>query len=95
MGRPATILEASPTTWWLVGVITAIVKAKLAIRTAVLGAAPCAATVFPKYPHVEGREAVVLEVEGAPPAQPPPAGKCLPAMGQGHVAGGGDLDPSP
>ena len=34
-----------------------------------LGATPCAATIFPKHPHVEGGIAVKLEVQGAPPAQ--------------------------
>ena len=34
-----------------------------------LGATPCAATIFPKHPHVEGGVAVELEVQGAPAAQ--------------------------
>ena len=48
-------------------------------------------TIFPKHPHEKGRSTIVLEVEGAPPAQAARAGKCLPAAGQGHVPGDGDL----
>ena len=50
------------------GVVAAIVKAQLVIAAAVLMAAPCTAAVFPKNPHVEGRVAVKLEVQGAPMA---------------------------
>ena len=35
-----------------------------------LGATPCAATIFPKHPHVEGGIAVKLEVQGAPTVRP-------------------------
>ena len=57
----------------------------------VLGAAPCAATIFPKHPHVEGGIAVKLEVQGAPTAQATRAGKRLPTAGQGQAPGRGDL----
>ena len=97
MGRPATVLEASPAMRWLVvaaaagalaggaatagravavakgklalSIVTTVVKAKLIVAATVFRAAPCTTTFFPEHPHVEGREAVVLEVEGAPPAQ--------------------------
>ena len=54
-----------------------------------------AATVFPEHPHVEGRVAVELEVEGAPLAQAARAGERLPTAGQSYVARDGDLDRDP
>ena len=57
----------------------------------VFRAAPSAATIFPKHPHVEGGIAVELEVQGAPAAQATRAGKRLPAMGQGQAPGREDL----
>ena len=62
--------------------VTTVIKAEHIVAVVVLRAAPDAATIFPKYPHEKGRFAVVLEVEGAPPAQPARAGECLPASGQ-------------
>ena len=59
--------------------ITTIAKAEHLLAVVDLGAAPGAATIFPKHPHVEGRITVVLEMEGAPPAQATRAGKRLPA----------------
>lgn len=67
-------------------VIMTIIKAKLIVVAAIFGAAPCAVAVFPKHPHIEGLEAVLLEVEGAPPAQVVRVGKRLPSAGQGHIA---------
>ena len=60
-----------------------------------LGAAPGAATIFLKHPHIKGRSTIVLEVEGAPPAQAARAGERLPAAGQSYVARGGSLDRDP
>ena len=60
-----------------------------------LRAAPGAATIFPKHPHIEGRSTVILEVERAPPAQAVRAGERLLAAGQGYVARGGSLDRDP
>ena len=60
-----------------------------------LGAAPGAATVLPEHPHIESRVAVILEVEGAPPAQATRAGKRLLAPGQDHIPGDGDLHRDP
>ena len=45
------------------------------IATVALWAAPCTWAVFPEYPHIEGRDAIVPEVEGAPPVQASHAGK--------------------
>ena len=75
--------------------ITTIAKAEHLLAVVHLGAAPGAATIFPEHPHIEGRPTVILEVERAPPAQAARAGKCLPATGQGYVAGGGDLGANP
>ena len=47
----------------LVAIIT---KAEHLLTVVRLGAAPDAATIFPKHPHIEGRSAIVLEVEGTP-----------------------------
>ena len=90
-GRAAAVAKGKLT----LSVSTAVIKAKLIAVLVVFGEAPCAAAIFPKHPHVEGRDAVVLEVEGAPPAQATRAGKRLPATGQGHVPGGGNFDPDP
>nr|XP_040243819.1 CASP-like protein 4A1 [Aegilops tauschii subsp. strangulata] len=76
-------------------VVTAVIKAKLIVAAAILGAAPRMAVVLPEHPHVEGHEAVLPEVEGAPSAQASCAGERLPTASQGHVTCGGDLDPSP
>ena len=76
-----------------------VAKAKLAVATiivvAVLQEAPHAAAVLPEHPHIEGRQAVVLEVEGAPSAPATCAGEGLPATGQYHAARGGDLGTNP
>ena len=76
-----------------------IARAELVVATivvaAVLRAAPHAAVVPPEYPHKEGRQAVVLEVEGAPSAQATRAGEGLPAVDQDHVPRGGDLGTNP
>ena len=56
-----------------------------------LGATPCAATIFPKHPHVEGGVAAELEVQGAPTAQAMRAGKPLPTAGHCQAPGCGDL----
>ena len=61
----------------------------------VLRAAPDAAAIFPEHPHVEGHLAVILEVEGAPPAQTMCAGERLPAASQGYAARSGSLDRNP
>nr|XP_020159471.1 uncharacterized protein DKFZp434B061-like [Aegilops tauschii subsp. strangulata] len=76
-------------------IVAAVVKAKLIVAAAVFGAASCTTAVFPEDPHVESREAIVHEVEGAPPAQAAWAGERLPAAGQGHLPGGSDFDPNP
>ena len=74
-------------------------ETKLAIATiivaAILRAAPHASSLLPGHPHVEGCQAIVLEVEGAPSAQATHAGEGLPAAGQDHAAGGGDLGTDP
>ena len=57
------------------------VKAKIIVAAAIFWAAPCVAVVFPEHPKEEGRKAIILEVEGAPPAQAPRVGECLPTMG--------------
>ena len=75
--------------------VTTVAKAKHLAAVVVLRAASDAATIFPEYPHVEGRVAVVLEVEGAPLAQAACVGKRLPAVGQGCVAHDRDLDRDP
>ena len=75
--------------------VTAVAEAEHLTTVVVLRAAPDAATIFPEHPHIEGRIAIVLEVEGAPPAQAARAGKRLPAAGQGCVARDGDLDRDP
>ena len=61
--------------------VMAIAKAEHLLAVVHLGAAPDTAAVFRKHPHVEGRVAVILEVEGAPPAQATRAGKRLPTAG--------------
>ena len=76
-------------------VVAAIAKGKLIVVVVVFREAPRTAAVFPEHPHIEGRKAVVPEVEGAPPTQAPHTGKRLPTAGPGHVACGGDLDPNP
>ena len=70
--------------------IMTVTKAEHLLTIVDLGAAPDAATVFPKHPHVEGRVTVILEMEGAPPAQATRAGKRTPTAGQ--IARGGDFD---
>ena len=75
--------------------VTAIAKAEHLLAIVRLGAAPGAATIFPKHPHIEGRSTILPEVEGAPPAQGARAGECLPAAGQGYVARSGSLDRNP
>ena len=72
-----------------------ITKAEHLLTVIRLGPAPGAATIFPKHPHIEGRSTIVLEVEGAPPAQAARAGERLPAAGQGYVTRGGSLDRDP
>ena len=72
--------------------VMAVAKAKHLLVVVRLGAAPGAATIFPKHPHVEGRVAVLLEMEGAPPTQAARTGKRLPAVGQGYVARDRDLN---
>ena len=54
--------------------VAAVAKAKHLTTIVFLRAAPDAATIFPKHPHIEGRSAIVLEVEGAPPAKAARAG---------------------
>ena len=75
--------------------VTTVTKAEHLLIVVRLGAAPGAATIFPKHPHIEGRSTIVPEVEGAPPAQAARAGERLPAAGQGYVARGGSLDRNP
>ena len=75
--------------------ITTIAKAEHLLAVVDLGAAPGAATIFPKHPHVEGRVTVILEMEGAPPAQASHAGECPPTTGQSYVARDGDLNHNP
>ena len=75
--------------------VAAVAEAEHLTIVVVLRAAPDTATIFPEHPHVEGRIAIVLGVEGAPPAQAASAGKRLPAAGQGCVARDGDLDRDP
>ena len=72
--------------------VTTVAKAEHLLAVVHLGAAPGAATIFPKHPYVEGRITVVHEMEGAPPAQAARAGERLPTAGQSYVARGGDLD---
>ena len=75
-----------------------VAKATLVVATiiiaAVLRAAPHAAAIPPEHPHIEGRQAVVLEVEGAPSAKATHAGESLPDAGQSRLPGGGDLQSS-
>ena len=75
-----------------------IAKAKLTLVAFVVAvifeAAPHAAAVLPKRPYIEGCQAIILEVEGAPSAKASCAGKRLPAVGQDHAARGGDLSPT-
>ena len=75
--------------------VAAVAETEHLTAVVVLRAAPDAAAIFPEYPHIEGRVAIVLEVEGAPPAQAACAGKRLPAVDQGCVACNGDLDRDP
>ena len=75
--------------------VATITKAEHLLTVVRLGAAPGAATIFPKHPHIEGRSTIILEVEGAPPAQAARAGECLPAASQGYVARGGSFDRDP
>ena len=78
---------------------TRVTKAKFAVATVVvttiLRAVPHEAAVPPEHPHVEGRQAFVLEVEGAPSAQATCAGESLPATVQHHAARGGNLNADP
>ena len=64
--------------------VMAVAEAEHLTVVVVLRAAPDAAAIFPEHPHIEGRVAIVLEVEGAPPAQAASTGKRLPAIGQSH-----------
>ena len=75
--------------------VTTIAEAKHLLVVVDLGAAPGAATIFPKHPHVDGGVAVELEVQGAPATQASRAGKRLPAAGQGQAPGREDLQRSP
>ena len=75
--------------------VSTIAKAEHLLAVVHLRAAPGAATIFPKHPHIEGLSTIVLEVDGAPPAQAARAGKRLPATGQGCVARDRDLDRDP
>ena len=50
--------------------VAAVPEAEHLTTVVVLRAAPDAATIFPEHPHIEGRVAIVLEVEGAPPPRP-------------------------
>ena len=61
--------------------VMTVAKANRSVTLAVFRAAPGAATIFLKHPHKEGRDPVVFEVEGAPPAQAAHAGKRQPAAG--------------
>ena len=76
-------------------VLSIIVGVGFPAAVVVLRAAPYAATIFPKHPHVEGGIAVKLEVQGAPTAQATRAGKHLPTAGLGQAPGCGDLQRSP
>ena len=60
---------------------TTVTKAEHLLTIVRLGAAPGAATIFPKHPHVEGRITVIIEMEGAPLAQAAHGGECLPTTG--------------
>ena len=71
---------------------TAITEIEHLLAVVRLGVAPGAGTIFPKHPHVEGHITVILEVEGAPPAQAARAGERLPTMGQSYVARGRDFN---
>ena len=75
--------------------VATVADTKHLTAVVVLRAAPDAAAIFPEHPHIEGRVAIVLEVEGSPPAQATRAGKRLPAAGQGCVARNKDLDRDP
>ena len=75
--------------------VAAVAKAEHLTAIVVLRAAPDAATIFPEHPQVEGHPTIILEMEGAPPAQAACAGERLPAAGQGYVARGGSLDRDP
>lgn len=61
--------------------VASVAKAEYFVALAVFREAPGAVTIFPEHPHEEGRNTVVFEVEGAPPAQAACAGKCLPSAG--------------
>ena len=51
------------------------------VVAAVFWAAPHAAAVLPEHPHIEGSQAIVLEVESAPSAQAMRGGEGLSAVG--------------
>ena len=76
-------------------VLSVLAGARSPATVVVFRAAPHAATIFPKHPHVEGGIAVELEVHGAPAAQAARAGEHRPAAGQGQAPGCGDLQRSP
>ena len=62
--------------------VTAVAKAEHLIAILVFMAAANTAAMFSKHPHVEGCIAVIIEEEGAPPAQTTRTGKRLPAPSQ-------------
>ena len=76
-------------------VLSIIAGAGFLAAVVVLRAAPCAATIFPEHPHVEGGIAVKLKEQGAPPDQTTRASKRLPAAVQGQAPGCRDLQRSP
>ena len=87
--RGATVAGQGAVGGFTLLLTTTIAKAEHLLAVVHLGAAPGAATIFPKHPHIEGRITIVLELEGAQAAR---AGERLPTAGQSYVAHDGDLD---
>ena len=65
-GRTAAVAKGE----FALNLVTTVSQAELVVAAAVLGVAPCAATIFPKHPHEEGRDAILLKVEGTLPPRP-------------------------
>ena len=93
--RGVTIARRGAAGGFVLLLVPTTAKAEHLLAVVHLGAASGAAIVFPEHPHEEGRVAVELEVEGAPPAQAARAGERLPTVGQNYVARDGDLDSNP
>ena len=80
-GEVITSDDAAPASAVIITIIVAV-----SFQTA-----PYARAILPEDPHVDGRDAIIPEMEGAPPAQVPTAGKRLPRAVQEHIVGGREL----